>query len=191
MKAAGTFDNFWRWTMEYPRSYAAQVSWSQGVDYFLTNAIPIAVFGAPAFLLALAGLFIALRREDRSTGGAFLMLFGLFSFLAVCPGFYFRQHYFLFLMPFVALAAGAAIAGPARGRQSPGRWPRLMAVAATLAWSLYAEQEVLFRMTPDEVSRYVFGANPFVESVVGMQVGIHKPWNQQPGACIDGARPLH
>ena len=40
--------------------------------------------------------------------GTPLFLFGflLFSFLCVCPGFYFRQHYFIVFLPCVAILAG-------------------------------------------------------------------------------------
>ena len=39
----------------------------------------------------------------------FLLVFFLFSFLAVCPGLFFRQHYFVQFLPAAALCAGAAV----------------------------------------------------------------------------------
>ena len=40
---------------------------------------------------------------------SFLREFLLFSFLAVCPGFYFRRHYFILMLPAIALLAGVAV----------------------------------------------------------------------------------
>jgi len=165
MAVCGTFANFWRWTVEYPRGYVSQVSWSEGADLFLLTAIPIVIFAWPALLLALLGMCASLRRSGRSTRGAFLVAFGLFSFLAVCPGLYFREHYFLFVLPSVALAAGSAIDDTARNIQNRGRLVAPLALAsAGLAWSIYSERDILFRLPPVEISRLMYGVNPFPES---------------------------
>ena len=165
MAACGTFENFWRWTVEYPRAYVSQVSWSEGADHFLLTAVPIAIFAWPALLLALLGLYASLRSADRSTRGAFLVAFGLFSFVAVCPGLYFREHYFLFVLPSVALAAGAAIHHLTRGLPIRVQLAAPLALAsASLAWSISSERDILFRLTPDEISRVMYGESPFPES---------------------------
>lgn len=165
MVAAGTFGNFWRWTVEYPREYVSQVSWSSGVDLFLLAAVPIAMFAWPALLLAVLGIYASLRSADRATRGVFLVLFTVFSFLAVCPGLYFREHYFLFLLPSVALAGGVAFDLLSQTLRRRGRFVMpLMLVIASASWSLYADSDVLFRLPPERVSRLMYGENPFPES---------------------------
>ena len=54
----------------------------------------------------------------------------VFSFLAVCPGFYFRPHYFVFLLPAAALLAGIAAGSIAALLKRPGFGP-LVAVRPT------------------------------------------------------------
>jgi hypothetical protein len=165
MILAGTFDNFWQWTVEYPREYVSQVSWSTGAELFLLTAIPIANFAWPTLLLALLGTYASLRSAKRSTRGAFHVAFGLFGFLGVCPGLYFREHYFLFLLPGIALAAGSAIDHLASQFRNRGRFAGAMALTtACLAWSLYADRDILFRLPLDDVSRRMYGENPFPES---------------------------
>jgi 4-amino-4-deoxy-L-arabinose transferase-like glycosyltransferase len=165
MVMSGTFENFWRWTIEYPRAYVSRVSWSEGGEHFLLNAVPIAIFAWPALLLALLGMYASLRGMERLTRGAFLGLFGLFSFLAVCPGLYFREHYFLFLLPSVALAAGSAIDGSARNILMRARLVAPLALASgCLAWSLYSDRDILFHRPLDEISRIMYGTSPFAES---------------------------
>lgn len=165
MAAAGTFDNFWRWTVEYPREYVSQVSWSSGIDLFLLTAVPIAMFAWPAILLAAVGIYASLRSAGRATQGVFLVLFTVFSFLAVCPGLYFREHYFLFLIPSVAMAGGVAVDLLSQTLRLRGRFVMLvMLVIASASWSLYADSDVLFRLPPEKVSRLMYGENPFPES---------------------------
>ena len=45
------------------------------------------------------------NRTMRSRWG-FITGITLFSFLTICPGFYFRNHYFVTMLPVVALLAG-------------------------------------------------------------------------------------
>jgi hypothetical protein len=79
----------------------------------------------------------------------------LFSFLAVCPGLYFRAHYLVLLLPAVALLAGSAVTG------------RISAsiFAAALIFSLATQRDFLFHMTPVEISRDLYGLDPFPEAI--------------------------
>jgi hypothetical protein len=73
----------------------------------------------------------------------------------MCPGLYFREHYFVLLLPAVALLAGATI----RGRLLYG----LFGVALLL--SLFQQREFLFRMTPFQACREMYGISPFPEAI--------------------------
>ncbi len=104
---AGLFRQFWFWTVSYGAAYEQIVSLQDGWGRFLKNAPKIprpgvvwgfAVIGIPA-------LFWSRARQHRF----FLLSFALFALLAVCPGLYFRPHYFLVLLPVVAMLAGIAI----------------------------------------------------------------------------------
>ena len=71
------------------------------------------------WIIALAGLvLIWLRKENRNVA-IFSTSFLVFSFLAVCPGLYFREHYFVLMLPAIALLA----------RRSGRRCPATMAAA--------------------------------------------------------------
>jgi len=108
---AGVFATFKFWTFDYAREYASAVplsyapnTFAQGVRWSMGK-----VFMFP--LLALVGLLMV--QLDRRWRGSRVWVFGfcLASALAVCPDFYFRKHYFLILLPALALLAGAAISG--------------------------------------------------------------------------------
>jgi hypothetical protein len=133
----------------------------------------------------LAGRDIAKAREEKSQGLAGLLALWLArwpgrtrvavigwvlgSVAALCPGFYFRPHYFILLLPSVGLLAGVLAASIAGGA---GRWfPRSVACALAVvpllgATGLYVAREhaYLVSMPPDRVSREVYRFNPFIEA---------------------------
>jgi hypothetical protein len=91
-------------------------------------------------------------------------MFAVFSFAAVCPGLYFREHYFVLLLPAVALLAGAFISNvPVKGMFGPAA--RLWMVAVATVLPLLSQQQLLFEATPPEASKRVYGGSPFVEAI--------------------------
>ena len=160
---AQVFSKFWFWTISYAREYALEQSFSGGIAAF-RSAVPTVVGpNAAIWIVALAGILsIWWRRDNRGTA-AFLTALLLFSFLAVCPGLYFREHYFVLLLPVVALLAGTAVAALERWSRSPSLTYGVF--CAVLLVSVLQQQDFLFRMTPFEVSRAMCGTNPFPEAV--------------------------
>lgn len=165
---AGVFDKFWFWTVSYARQYALEIPFSGGME-LLRGTIPGVVGPNGAiWLTAAAGLILVSwkkvwwKKDDRETA---LFLAGLlfFSFLAVCPGFYFREHYFVLMLPAVALLAGGAVS--AVSRMMPGAWWHHAVYCGVLVFSVMQQKEFLFRMTPAQVSRTMYGTNPFPEAV--------------------------
>jgi hypothetical protein len=88
----------------------------------------------------------------------------------VCPGFYFRQHYFILLLPAVALLTGLG----AHSIHSLFAWCLTPATAkaalvvflvAVLYHALYQQRDYFFVTSPAKVSRTTYRGNPFVESL--------------------------
>jgi len=152
---AGVFPKFWFWTFTYARQYASEVSLGVGFWAFVLNFLPILKQNAPLWLLAGVGLFAIWRRSEDRGRAAFVTAFLVFSFLAVCPGLFFRQHYFVLLLPAVALLAGAAV------RRSAMGW----VFGAALLLSTGLQSEFLFRLDPIEACRELYGPNPFPEAI--------------------------
>jgi len=152
---AGVFERFWFWTFRYASQYAAEGTLSDGWAAFKETALPILTQDLGLWVLAVTGLAMAWwdKRSRASAGFVTALLF--FSFLAICPGLFFREHYFVMLLPAAALAVGASV----RGRVLYG----LFGVA--LCVSLFQQRDFLFRMTPLEVSRELYGESPFPEAI--------------------------
>ena len=147
---AGVFDRFWFWTFTYASHYGTENSLRDGLEALTTAFGPILERGFALWAVAAAGLWLALR--DRRF---FVPALLLCSFAAVCPGLYFRPHYVVLMLPAVALLAGCAV----RSRSSAGIF------VAALAISLFLQREVLFRMGPVDISRELYGLEPFPEAV--------------------------
>ena len=166
----GALGRFWFWTFHYARAYVSEVS--------LSNAFPNLVEGlkavTPANLafwvvggLGLVALWIA-RWEPRAR--VFVTGLLVASFLAICPGFYFREHYFILLLPAVALLSGVAVTSlrDILLRSFSRSVATALAVAVLVAAiGLYAtkERSYLFSMGTRALSRAVYGNSPFIEAV--------------------------
>jgi hypothetical protein len=63
--------------------------------------------------LAAIGLVISVVAAKERRTGPFLVGWLVASILALSAGLYFREHYFVFVLPSIALLAAAAVAHPA------------------------------------------------------------------------------
>jgi len=167
---AGTFGNFWFWTFTYAHTYATLTPFAQGLinlgsalgEILPTSylAVALSAFGFSAFFWA---------RETRARA-LFVTLFAGAALLATSAGLYFRNQYFILLLPVLAILAGVGVDSVAR-RLSSVRAPALrygipIALAAgPLLHLVYLERAILFTGTPHQVLRAIYGMNPFPESV--------------------------
>jgi hypothetical protein len=171
MAGAGVFGQFWFWTVVYAREYISQVSFANGMRMLMDTLSSLVVAAPTVWGAAIVGLLALGSRARDSLQSVFAMLFFLCSFLCVCPGLYFREHYFIQMLPALALLAGIgveAICRPAIRRMGPAACT-IVGSTVAMAIALYpvvAEWHYLARLSPEKLSRAVYGANPFPESVV-------------------------
>jgi hypothetical protein len=171
LQLAGVFDSFKLWTLSYAREYAGLLSASEGRHEFIMNFTPIVSSAPLIWLLALVGFIVLLASRGSRQHAVFVGGFTLFSSLAVFPGLYFRPHYFIVLLPAVGLLAGVAIQALERRflRAAPkGRWLPLVAVfiaAIAIGHTLKLNRSAFFDLSPAELSRGLYGASPFPESL--------------------------
>jgi len=168
---AGVLGKMWFWTFSYGAQYASAMSLSQGWLQFSVMAPAIA---EPAlFVWILAGIGLAAFAWDSRIRqhAVFAIGFLLFSWAAVCPGFYFREHYFIVVLPAISLLVGVAISSAA---DELSRHSRSTAIAAipplvllvAIIVAVAGQSEVLFQLDPIAVCRRAYGSNPFPEAQV-------------------------
>jgi hypothetical protein len=166
----GVFEKFWFWTFVYAREYVSIGSISDDLESLKFAIIPIV--SSAVFIWILAGiglttLFIEKKIRDQSV---FIVGFLFVSFLSICPGGYFREHYFILMLPVVALLFGVGLFGirqALRGRKATiGK--DLIAVLlglAVLFYTLYQQKDFLLAKDPNAVSYMTYWPNPFPESL--------------------------
>ncbi|VAW41188.1 hypothetical protein MNBD_DELTA03-1615, partial [hydrothermal vent metagenome] len=122
----------------------------------------------------------------------FLSSFTVFSAMAVAMGGYFRPHYFIFILPAVALLAGLPflfLSGimANRGRIMQYGLPVALLIVFIGA-SLYNQRHFLWESTPEAVVRETYWPNPFVESLaVGNYLRTHAKKNDR--LMVFGSEP--
>lgn len=162
----GIWNEFVLWTIVYPRGYTSQVSLASAPYFFEHGFTPIFRVTWPLFLLAAVG-FVSLLNKQRLKVTLSTFSFLAAGLLATVPGYYFRTHYFLFAMPEVALFAGFGmqrIAGITRLPQRTGSLKAGIVAFLSLAIPIALQGALLFWKSPSEVSREMYGGNPFVET---------------------------
>ena len=165
----GVLGQFWFWTFQYAREYVSEIPLSAAWSLLAVGVRAVTQASLPVWLLGGVGI-VALwltpwSREARIVLSGLLVV----SFLGICPGFYFRKHYFILLLPVVGLLVGVAVVSAERlfGRVLPSVTARTMAVGIfVLAVGGYVvnERDYLFSMSPRQLSRALYGINPFVEA---------------------------
>jgi hypothetical protein len=164
----GVFQRFWFWTFVYVWQYGSEVSPAVGWMIFKKNSFTVLHPNWPLWLIAGMGL-IPLFTHRALRGRWFeVASFAACSFLAVCPGLYFREHYFIQMLPAIALLAGAGVKGATdllRRFFTPLRYAPAAIFAFAWAASIYGQRQFLFVLSPEQACRNTYGANPFLESI--------------------------
>ncbi len=164
---AGGFDKFWFWTVTYSRLYVSSPPLRIGLLAFQRKFSPILLTGLAFWVFAALGAVLMRGARAGADKKIFTGLFMVFSVLAIMPGLYFREHYFILTLPAASVLAGLG-ADRLAGTFAGGKRAALLAAILTLVITipgLLAERGPLFAKPPEEVSRDIFGSNPFPESV--------------------------
>lgn len=193
MAWAGVFRNFWFWTVDYACAYLSQVPFEQAWQNFVAKAMGIVRPAPLLWTLIGLGFFAIVTKRIAEHHRKFLAMYAIFSILSICPGFYFRPHYFVLLLPCASLFAGNAISALSdfllrfSSKKIQYGIP-IFLIVACLSQSIYQQHEFLFQMTPFQVSRSTYGLNPFPESlkIAGF---IQKRTNPEDRIAILGSEP--
>jgi hypothetical protein len=165
--ASGVFDKFWFWTFTYAREYVSMVSPGIGWELFSINFRPIVSSAPLLWMLAGWGLLALFWDQMAREQLFFIGTLVIFSFLAIVPGFYFRPHYFVLVLPAISLLIGVGISAMGRliarvGRRAAKIIPVAIILLALLS-SVYQQRLFLFGVEPAMASRLTYGANHFPE----------------------------
>ena len=180
---AGVLDTFWFWTVNYARQYGSLVPLSQAPQIFSRSANEVVLTAWPIWTLAGIGALTVWDHRIRASI-FFLIGFLFFSALAVCPGFFFRTHYFILVLPAVSLLAGAAISKLTEileGRLILLRLVPLLLFAFAVSVPIMFDKKIFFEVSPNQACGLIYPDNPFLESV---RIGTYVREHTEPGDTI-------
>lgn len=172
MIRAGVFDRFWFWTFTYAGRYVTMTSLIDGMVWLRSFMGHLVASSPVPWVLGAIGLLsLGSDRMTRLQKG-FAIGFFLFSFAAVSPGFYFRPHYFILLLPSIGLLAGIGLESLKRGierlldrpRSKAGWAIGLILLLAATGHSVYLQRNPFFSMSSAQLIRAAYGMNPFLEA---------------------------
>ncbi|MGO9613697.1 MAG: ArnT family glycosyltransferase [Dissulfurispiraceae bacterium] len=167
---AGTLSKFWFWTFTYAHQYVSLVSLSEAVQNLKISVSNVVESWDLLWIIAGIGLTSTFWYEKARSNRFFLIVFTLFSFFTICPGFFFREHYFVTILPSVALLAGVATSAAMQFlsvRKMPlvVRLLPIIVTTAALVYPITQFSDFFFRVTPVQACRMMYGATPFPESI--------------------------
>lgn len=168
--SAGLFDKFWFWTFSYAREYVSAYPFAKGINFFKLHLTDILNSSILIWTLAFIGLSAFVWDKKVKSQALFILSFFIFSFLSVWPGFFFRRHYFILLLPAVALLAGIGVTSllslfPEKKSTGMKSAAVILLVITPLFFTVYKQKKFFFQMSPKAVSRSTYGFNPFPESL--------------------------
>lgn len=171
MFVTGVFKKFWFWTFAYASQYVSEVPASKAPAIFWESFKDITRPSIWLWLIAGAGFILLWWDKSQREKAIFVSGLCIFSLLAVTPGFYFRSHYFIVLLPAAALLTGAAVSVARtffHHRQilpALRLWmPIVLFVAASVHY-VNRLSEFFFELSPHDASRVLYGITAFPESV--------------------------
>jgi 4-amino-4-deoxy-L-arabinose transferase-like glycosyltransferase len=164
----GVFENFWFWTFDYASKYVSIVPFSLGFETFSFSFSRIYSSISFIFILSLFGFLSLLWNKVIRKHSITLIAFLVCSFLAICPGLYFREHYFLLLMPAIAILAAAGISEIQRLLQkltnvNISTFVSIFILLLASLNSFYVQRNYFFEKDLANISRMMFGVNCFPE----------------------------
>ncbi len=175
---AGVFDRFWFWTVTFSGKHVSETSYATGAGYFWRSFTDVAAPNWPLWIAAMLGGGIVWTTGSKGARW-FTYAYFAFSFLCLCPGFFFRAHYFIVLFPALSIFSGAACSrlidstrsqiehqGTWNHRNQSFSWLAIVILMATGGFMLWQQWEFFLLRTPEQACRELYGLNPFVESPV-------------------------
>jgi hypothetical protein len=174
LACAGVFSKFWFWTFTYAHSYVTAVPLPEGMQHLAAYLKGTSDVALEFWTILILGLPLALCDNGIRRQTFFAVLFGLFSFLGVAIGLYFRTHYFVLALPAFAILLGAAVVAMQRAMhfrivKNVFKSLALILFATALSWVVFHQSQFFFEWSPVQNGRIIYGLDPFEESIAVAQ----------------------
>jgi hypothetical protein len=194
MLALGVFKPFWLWTVSYAREYATAVSVTMLHDILVYMGGESVVENAAFWILGAAGAVVMWWESRLKTALPFLLGLLLAGMVGVVTGLQLRHHYFVLVLPALALLNGVMISRAVyliRHDKSIELFLALLAMVVCgvgLLASLVNNSHIWFGLSPAEAGRTMFGGNLFADTR-GLAEHIRQNTPAQSRLAVLGSEP--
>jgi len=165
----GLGEKFLFWTFFYAREYISATEPLSGFSELKRNITLIFKYASAFWILGATGVLSVFSPGINMKKRLFIGLFIVFSSLAVTPGFYFREHYFIMILPVVSLLVALSFRFIHEHSRRFSRTflfaPAAFILIMAAGTSIFQMQDYLFKMSPLAAVRLTHSLNPFPESL--------------------------
>jgi hypothetical protein len=164
---SGTFSKFWFWVVQYAFAYGSVFTVNEGLvplsrmleafwNFFPYFCILIGI----GFILVLTG-----RLNKRTT--SLLLSLIIFSILALIPGWYFRNHYFILIVPICSMLIGVIYYFLQNSVSQFSKWKYVLPIFPMLliGENLITREYYYLHASPEDIVETVYNGI-FPESIV-------------------------
>lgn len=181
LAGGGVFSKFWFWTFSYASRYAANVPLADGLGYLRGFVERKGVIFEGFVALAVLGTVVAASSHRLRRSIYFVAAFSAFSFLGTAIGLYFREHYFILLLPALALEVGLAVVGLQNYLESKAT----RGLALVIPWLCFAmifggnvfyQRKYFFEWPANQIVQIIYHLDPVLETpVIAQYIREHSP----------------
>ncbi len=173
--ATGQFKVFWLWTVRYASTYEAVKSFDMVKIMFNSSFAPSWDSFYLTWLLGVAGLVVLYWSPLTRLQKVFALLYVIACAGVLSSGFYFRQHYFIALLPALGLMTGvflefALYQIKTRFNVLKFAGASLVALLVVVVFTIAVNFDYYFNFkklkifTPNGVCKMAYWGNPFIEA---------------------------
>lgn len=164
------FEKFYFWCFYYAKEYSYINNDSNLFKYLLEKFPKVYKFNEVLWDGAFVGLVFAITDRNRLKQFNFIIYITVASALSIIPGFVFRNHYFIMMLPAVALLNGIFFNSVIYRFEKfrINYITRLLFVFSfmfLMVWSIVQQESILFSMDDDSVMRQAHQSSIFSESI--------------------------
>jgi hypothetical protein len=164
MKIYGVFDKFWFMTITFATSHGQQLSLNNLYHTFSFFIREYGIFLKVIFVLTiLYCFFVILYIKETEKKLLYATLF-ISAVLFLLSGFYLRPHYFIIFSLPAALFLSEKFYDSKNKQVITEKLNNWLCVLL-LVLLIFTQNDVLFKLSPEQVSRKIFRNNPFPESI--------------------------
>ena len=162
---AGVFPQFWFWTVSYAGEYS-KMGLRRGIHAFLENSSTVVAPAIAIWILAAIGFSAICWSAGARRYSRLMALLLLCSFLSTCPGVFFRPHYFVLVLPVIAILVGVAVSAAeewlaAKPKLLRFRFVPIAIFMLALASTVFAQRRDYFVRSPLQVLESTYPNDPF------------------------------